>query len=194
MKHRNAREMAKAISQPLAHSLAEFESAYRGERDTNSLQARIASVWHRVVQDALEKRVSLSSAYLSSLHQDLLRTESVIPSKAFQCGSYPNDWTTFTDDLQDANENKIQGGEALVLAQLVWGGHLKSLSYSLGWLCVNGLRLQEDLYPLCPPPTQFDRLATALGFAGPTSWDAETLRALVGEFEKNQVPFGWPGA
>lgn|GEM_PF-5316253 len=74
------------------------------------------------------------------------------------------------------------------MSQLTWGGHVKSLGLSLGWLCFNGLRLQGGTWALYPPIEDHDRLIDYLQSAGPDDFDAEALRALIGEYEDAQKP------
>jgi hypothetical protein len=128
--------------------------------------------------------LTLLPTYLSSLHSELIGD----PKAEFQEGTFPQDWANFLAGFQDGNEGKIDGGEAWVLAQLSWGDHLPSMSFSVAWLCFNGLRLQDGLYPIWPPCEQFERLESSLDAAGPPTWDAEELRALIGEYERNQLP------
>lgn len=178
-------EHADTITLRLAQAIAQFES---GVGNVTLLENAISHAWQCVIEDAKQSKVSLSKEYLSSLHNQLVKSVDGDQPGIFKEGIFPQDWATFVADIYDANDGKIEGSEAWLLAQLFWGDHIQSMRFSLAWLCLDGLRLQEGKYALYPSQEYRDRLEVALKAAGPVCWDAETLRALFGEYENDQIP------
>lgn len=174
---------AEAVARTLSRSLAAFENRHLNGDDVHRMQERTLATWRCLIDDARVGRVSLDSIYLGALHRTLVGDAVQAAAARFDEGSPPFDWSSFVVGLTDANGASIRGAEAWVIAQLSWGDHVAPMSFSLGWLVVNGLRLQEGLAPICPQEGDFTRLAAALAAAGPPDWDAETLRALLGEYE-----------
>ena len=172
------------IAPQLARALAGFETAHRGAHEAGRIEGALVSAWHRVIDDAKQSAVTLEPAYLCSLHSDLDPAYRGRPD-VFREGKPPMDWRTFLDAMVICDS--IQGAEAWVVAQLCWGEHLPSMSFSTGWLCFNGLRLQEGVCPLSLPVDQWDLIASDLRDGGPPVWDAENLRALIGRLERDQA-------
>jgi len=188
LNHLDVWKRCEEIAPQLSRSLAEFEASHRDRNNSGSVEGAILTTWCLLIADAKDRKVSLSSIYLSTLHSSLEGSDSIAFPAEFREGNSPEDWSTFLSGIHDANGESICGAEAWVLAQLSWGNHVPSMSFSLGWLAFNGLRLQEGLYPVCPPRQDSSRLAAALAAAGPPCWDSETLRELIGEYDRNQSP------
>ena len=179
---------ASDISPELVKALAQVDAGPRVSRGVLPIEESISRTWERVIEDAKLAKVSLDTEYLSSLHHQLAAPVAGDAPGVFQPGRPPLDWETFANEVFVGNGGAIEGAEAWVLAQLFWGNHFQSMQFSLAWLCINGLRLQNALYALYPSPENHGRLMEALQAAGPDTWDAETLRALFGYYEREQAP------
>ena len=148
------------------------------------IEQAIADTWQAVVDEVETGRFELTASYLLTLHQRL-----AVPSGAEAPGIFHNQgrseaWDTFIDEI--TVEYPAEG--AWVLAQLYWGGHVHSMALSLGWLCVNALRLQQGMWAIYPPPETHPLLIEMLHDAGPDCWDAESLRALLPTYAASQEP------
>lgn len=178
---------ADSISIVLAQALAREEAMVLDAEKRANLEVVFFRTWQRVIEDAKKSSISLGSEYLSSLHDQLAKPVGMSQPGAFYEGTFPQNWSTFVDEMNVTADWTIDGAEAWILAQLYWGKHFQSMCFSLAWLCLGGLRLQEGLYALYPSPEYSNQLDEALRFAGPECWDAEPLRALFGHYKRDQL-------
>jgi hypothetical protein len=179
---------ARDISPKLVKALARVDARPLASTGALPIEESISRAWECVIEDAKLTKVSLDIEYISSLHNQLAAPVAGDAPGVFQEGRPPLDWTTFANEVFAGNGGAIPGAEAWLLAQLVWGNHFQSMQFSLAWLCINGLRLQNAVYALYPPSQDHSRFMDALQAAGPDTWDAETLRALFGCYEREQAP------
>ena len=185
-------EDAETRAQPLACALARMELAF-GNWDLtttpgDALEAAIHSAWRNVVASAREARVSLDPSFIASVHALVASPIRAPGAGIFREGVSPLDWATFKNALDDtALEYGLAGNtEAWVLAQLYWGMHLDSLMLSVAWLLSSGIRLQEGMRMLVPHARHDAELKQRLSWAGPGSYDAESLRGLFGSYQSEQ--------
>jgi hypothetical protein len=169
----------------LAAVLVQWEIEERAELQKEEIVTAIASAWTMVIEMASESRLSLDRECLAKIHRVLAEgRDSAEPGIFSEGDNPPGNWTDFQEAVEGFQEDDgIAGSCALILAMLYWGNHVKSFRFSLGWLVLNGLRLQEGLSPLRLTIHQFDILRETLGYAGPDCWDAERLRSAFGELE-----------
>jgi hypothetical protein len=182
-------EHARGIADPLASSLAELEirsprSGLASRPLPATVQAAIANAWQVAIGDVESGRDAVTVDYLASLHDVLAITARADGPGEFSDDGQPTSWGVF---LQEAT---VEGPpeEACLLAQLYWGRHVRSLALSMGWLCMNQVRLRQDQWAIYPPASDHERLLRFLGDAGPGCYDAEPLRALLWEYARKQQP------
>jgi len=188
-------EHARSIGPALAASLAELERRSAvpvSAIDWARVERAIAQTWGAVVDDVKADRFDLSVPYLSRVHGLLAEaagTES--PGQFWDKGeTAPTEWSVTVGELtiDSSGFDSSYLSDAIVLAELRWGGHVRSLGLSLGWLCFNGSHLRGGMWAIYPPPGDHYQLLNFLGYAGPDCWDPESLRALLGGYTDSQKP------
>lgn len=148
--------------------------------DQQQLQQAIRATWPQVINDARSGQVAPSAAYVSALYARL--------STAMKIAD-PGEFTDRTDipwaEFYAAgcgDESRCE--EAWVIAELYWGGYVKYFPLTLGWLLMNTIRLQHNLPAITPAMESTEHFTEYLRWAGPDAFDAESLRGLFCEFEK----------
>jgi hypothetical protein len=146
----------------------------------DQLCAAIRKIWPQVVAEARDSKVSSEVVYVAGLY-DRVCNESRITN--------PGRFTDRTDvpwhDFYAAGcGGEARCEEAWVIAELYWGGYINYLHLTLGWLLMNGLRIKQGLPAFTPAPETTDRFADYLRWSGPDAFDAESLRALLYEYER----------
>lgn len=126
--------------------------------------------------------VDLSSGFLSDLHRAIAAPLGVRTAGEFSNGTFPGSWTYFADALTDLLSEDVPLSEhaAWIVSQIRWGGHIRGLELSTGWLLVNGLRLQDGQFAIYPSQELDGKFIEYLRDAGPDTYDAENLRTLFG--------------
>jgi hypothetical protein len=185
-------EHARSIGPALAASLSELERRSLSPRmeaddtwDPERISHAIAETWQGLVDDAKSGQFDLMIPYLGRVHERLGHTAGTeAPGQFADEGRAGMVWSVTVSALKAACEGFDYSylTDAVLLAQLRWGGDVRSMAFSLGWLCINGV------WAISPPPADHDRLIKILGSAGPDSWDPESLRALLGEYTDSQDP------
>ena len=176
---------------PLADSLALLETSSSEVLDPTAVAQAVRQSWQRLVHDAARGAASLSGEYLASLHRQLATFAGGEAPSLFLDHGQPKvldgqqvTWSLFTEEA--CGDEPLE--PAWVLAQLYGGGHVRSLSLSLGWLAMNIALLDSEGRAIVPPLDEHARLLQALDYAGPDLHDAESLRALVGVYTAEQWP------
>jgi hypothetical protein len=144
------------------------------------LEKAIRKTWLHLITDAQSCNVSPQVDYVASLY-DQLTTEASIadPGKFNDHTDIP--WLEFyTDGCGDEPSCE----DAWVIAELFWGGYVTHLHLTLGWLLINAIRIQRHLPTITPSVESIDQFTNCLRGAGPDTFDAESLRALFGEYER----------
>jgi hypothetical protein len=185
--------LAQTITPTLAASLVALEhdigGAFVRTVPDEALAAAIAQGWSYTTLAARQSSVNLDLRFVASLHEQVGRPIAAPGIGEFRDGNPPRDWTGFgTDMAPSALEHGLSGSAAAIFAQLYWGGHVTSLAPTIAWLLIDGLRLQEGLHPIVPDPRHGTKFKEYLNWAGPETHDAESLRALFGRLEDEQVP------
>jgi hypothetical protein len=147
------------------------------------LQTAIQETWLRLITDAQESKVSPTVSYVAALYEQLSSAALV---------EHPRD---FVDRKDFPWEEYYQAGcgdgatceDAWVVAELFWGGYVSHLQLSLGWLLLNGIRIQQGMFAITPHPNSTDQFINCLRWSGPDLFDAESLRALFYEYERRIV-------
>lgn len=205
-------DAAKNIGSPMAKLLAalehsaadvqadvdEFEdSSDDHELDDEVLRTQLPSVdaiskaveesWQEVIADAQAHCVSWSVEYVSRIHRNLAERAGADGPGEFIDETASTCWTAVATELfLDDEFDESFLADAVVLSELFYGGHVRSLGLSLGWLILNGFHLQHGKWPIFPLEPDHRRLLEYLSFAGPDTYAPESLRALLGEFAEQQ--------
>jgi hypothetical protein len=149
-----------------------------------AINEAIACTWPGAVSDVAAGRADLSGDYLADLHRRLASVIDAAETEEFAGRGPAGSWEAFVAELTADGPPE----EAYVLAELCWGGHVRSLAFSLGWVCLNQCRLRAGAAALYPPPRDQGRLVRCLRPAGPPNYDAEPLRGLLWEWDRDQQP------
>lgn len=192
----NLLKHAGSIGPTLAASICELERrclAWESVANCNAdqISSAIIDTWQMVIIDVKSCQFDLTIPYISRLHKHLADLAGAdAPGQFVDAGSKGTEWNTTVSSLLDICEGFDYSyfADAVVLSQLCWGGHVQSMAFSLGWLCMNGLHLRESIWAIYPPLDDHERLLEYLSYAGPDCWDAESLRALLGEYTDEQDP------
>jgi hypothetical protein len=148
--------------------------------DRQRVQNAICTVWPRLIADAQGSRVSPRVEYVATLYDQLAGEVGITDPGIFKDRT-DIPWLEFyTDGCGD--EPRCE--DAWVIAELFWGGYVKHLHLTLAWLLVNAIRIQQKLPAIIPPPESKDRFTDYLQWSGPDVYDAESLRGLFYEYEK----------
>jgi hypothetical protein len=151
--------------------------------DSEQLQQAIRLTWPRVITDAQNGNVSPHVDYVAALY-DRLAEEMLLADSG-----------VFTDRTDIPWEEYYTAGcgdeprceDAWVIAELFWGGYIKYLHLTLGWLLMNAIRIQQDLPAITPTPDSTPRFTDDLRWSGPDVFDAESLRGLFYEYERQNA-------
>lgn len=177
-----------SIGVPLADSLAILE-ARSLVLNRSAISGAVLQTWERLADDAVRGAALLSQEYLSSLHWQLATLAGgEAPGLFLNHGQplVPDEqqvpWTLFIEEA--CSDEPME--PAWVLTQLYWGGHVRSLSLSLGWFAMNIVLAASRSQAIVPPILDHARLLQSLDYAGPDLHDAETLRALIGTYAATQ--------
>ncbi len=151
--------------------------------DFEHLQRAIRITWPQIITAAQNARVSPQVEYVASLYNRLVKEMNL------------NDAGDFTDrtdvpwlEIYTAgcgDESRCE--DAWVIAELFWGGYVKFLHLTLGWLLMNGIRIQQKLLAITPSPNSADRFTDYLRWSGPGTFDAGSLRDLFYEYEMQEM-------
>jgi hypothetical protein len=172
------------ITDHLAATLTELEMHCgevfgRAVPSPDRLNATIRKVWPTLVADAQNSRVSPNVDYIASLYVRLTSEASITDPGVFtERTDIP--WLEFyTAGCGD----EARCEDAWVIAELFWGGYVKHLHLTLGWLLMDAIRIQQNLPAITPTSKTIDRFTDYLRWSGPDTFDAESLRALFYEYE-----------
>jgi hypothetical protein len=179
---------ARDIAGPLSESLAalEIRSTPIG---ADAARRAIHGVWLQVVEDLENGRANLSGAYLAAVHERLSALAGLQDAGGFTDESVqmlpngrPETWSRF---MKECHYDDASGGleEEYALAQLRWGGHVRTFAMSLGWIAMNIVRLRREQDAVYPPPVDHEQLLGYLDSAGPPDFDAEAgLRGIADDY------------
>jgi hypothetical protein len=180
-------EHALAIADRLSSGVLKIDS--NDLTNASGAEAAIRSSWIGVIKDAKAGLVSLEVAYLSNLHRRIAQSVGAESPGLFSDGISPQDWTTFKREVVTGSDDGIAGNEHFIVSQIYSGAHVRSMRLTLGWFCMNGLRLQKGHYALYPPPENHHELAKALASSGPDAdWDPGSISALFHRYLSEQLP------
>lgn len=168
----------------LAATVADFEahcSAVLGRPPSprEKAQRAIQIVWPRLVMDARDGKVRPKAQYVAAIYEELARAAGTPDSDKFS-DRVDIPWDVF---YEDGCGDEARCEDAWVVAELFWGGYVQHLQLTLGWLIMNAIRIQQNLPVLIPAEETLGRFAEFLRAAGPDTFDAESLRALFGDYE-----------
>ena len=107
----------------------------------------LVACWDLVREYSVSSDDVLSTHFISTLHQTLAsQIGAPEPGQFVDDGGVNGSWSNFTEELNV--KEIIEGfGACDVIAQLLWGGHLPNLELTIGWLCINTLRLRSGYSP-----------------------------------------------
>jgi len=173
------------ITNDLAATIAALEvhcaeAFARPVPDREQVEDAIRTVWPRLITDAKNSRVSPQVEYVASLYNQLATRVGGTDRGNFTDRTDIPWLEYYTDGCGD--EPRCEDG--WVIAELFWGGYVKYLHLSLGWLLMNAIRIQQNLPAVTPTPESTDRFTDYLRWSGPDVYDAESLRGLFYEYEK----------
>lgn len=144
------------------------------------LAATIQTIWPDLVADARQARVSAKVNYVAALYDRLTQTAGIADPQGF-VDRIDLPWFVFyTEGCGD--ETRCE--DAWVVAYLFWNGYMQHLHLTLGWLLMNAIRVQQHLSAIYPAPETIDRFTDSLRWSGPDLFDAESLRSLFSEYER----------
>lgn len=146
----------------------------------DQLCAAIRKTWPQVVAEARDSNVSPEIVYVARLYDTVCNEARITkPGRFTDRTDVP--WHDFyTGGCGD--EERCE--DAWVIAELYWGDYVNYLHLTLGWLLMNGIRIQHGLPTITPAPETTDRFTDYLRWSGPDTFDAESLRALFYEYER----------
>jgi len=146
----------------------------------DELCAAIRKTWPRVVAEARDSNVSPGVDYLAGLY-DRVCSEARIANPGRFIDRTDAPWH---DYYTEGCGDEARCEDAWVIAELYWGGYINYVHLTLGWLLMNGIRIQQGLPAITPTPETTDRFTDYLRGSGPDTFDAESLRALFYEYER----------
>ena len=148
--------------------------------DPEKLQQAIRIAWPQLITDARNSNVSPCVDYVAALY-DRLATEMSLADPGMFTDRTDSPWFDFYN-AGCGDEARCE--DAWVIAELFWGGYVKYLHLTLGWLLMNAIRVQQKLPAITPAPDLTDRFTDNLQSSGPDVYDAESLRGLFYEYER----------
>lgn len=151
--------------------------------DQKQLEMAIRRLWPRLITDARESRVTPRAEYVALLF-DLLAAElGDTDAGAFADRTHVPWIEYYTAGCGD--ESRCE--DAWVIAELFWGGYVNRLQLTLAWLLMNAIRIQQNLPAIVATAESIDQFTEYLRWSGPDLYDAESLRALFYEYERQMV-------
>lgn len=145
----------------------------------------VASAWNIVERRVVEQSSVLDGDFIATLHRTLASGVGASHPGNFVNEGQPTTWSIFVEEFDEYDENNILcGGDCWVLSHMYWGNHVPNLQFTVGWLCMNGVRIKHGYKPVFPPTEIHTQLRECLASAGPDCWDAESLRALTPSFRE----------
>lgn len=191
---------ARNIAGPLCESLAQSEARPTGIAP-ETLRMATHAVWLMEVDDVEHGRADLSSPYLADVHARLATAAGLADSGGFSDdGQLPilpdgtrESWTRLAHECGYDEDTDVDGAEEeYALAQLRWGGHVRTFPLSLSRLAMNIVRLRRGQHAVYPPLADHERLLRFLEHAGPDTYDADAgLRGIAREYAEQQVQDGF---
>ena len=151
--------------------------------DLERLQRAIRITWPRIITDAQNARVSPQVEYVASLYDLLVKEMNLIDPGVFTDRTDVPWLEYYTAGCGD----ELRCEDAWVIAELFWGGYVKFLHLTLGWLLMNAIRIQQKLLAITPRPNSAERFTDYLRWSGPEIFDAESLRGLFYEYERQEM-------
>jgi hypothetical protein len=186
---RLARDSTSVLVSALVALEHHIGGSYVSSVPRSALEEAVRRGWSYTIDMARRSAVTLAPQFIASLHEKLASAIRAPGIGVFRDGDRPLDWTNFVTETAAGNMNSgIAACDAWIFAQLYWGQHLQSLAPSVAWLLINGIRLQEGRHPIAPDPRHNVTLKQYLQWAGPDHHDAESLRALFGQYAVEQEP------
>ena len=149
--------------------------------DSRQLQQTIRVTWPRIITDAQLGNVSPRVDYVAALYDRLAAEMQLADPGVF------TDRTDFPwDEFYAAGcGDEPRCEDAWVIAELFWGGYVGYLHLTLGWLLMNGIRIQQNHAAIMPTPDSTELFTDHLRWSGPDQFDAESLRGLFYKYEKH---------
>ena len=152
----------------------------RPQLDAEQLRQAIRATWPRIIADAKNGDVSPHVEYVAALYERLA-AEMGIKEPGIFADRKDISWLQYyTEGCGD----EARCEDAWVVGELYWGGYVKYLQFTLGWLLMNAIRIQQNLPAITPTPESTDRFTDDLRGAGPNVFDAESLRGLFYEYDE----------
>jgi hypothetical protein len=179
---------AEEITNDLAAAVAALETHCakvfaRIAPDSERLQEAIATTWPELIRDAQVGSVSPNIEYIASVYHRLAANAGI---------EHPGEFTDRTDmpwleyyKAGCGDERRCE--DAWVIAELFWGGYVKFLHLTLGWLLMNAIRIQQHLPAIMPLSDSTAQFTDYLRWSGPDTFDAENLRALFYQYEQQNA-------
>jgi hypothetical protein len=173
------------LTDQLASTVAELEMRCakvfgRPTPSRDRVDMAIRKTWPNLVEDARSSRVSPAVDYVAGIYARLA-TEAGIPEPGQVADRTDIPWLEYyTAGCGD--EPRCE--DAWVIAEIFWGGYVHYLQITLGWLLMDAIRVQQNLPAITPAPETTDRFTDCLRWSGPDMFDAESLRALFYDYEK----------
>lgn len=145
--------------------------------------AAIQAIWPDLVATARQSLVSANADCVAALYDRLTQSAGIQDPQGF-VDRLDLPWFVFyTEGCGD--ESRCE--DAWVVAYLFWGGYVQHLHLTLGWLLMNAIRVQQHLPAIYPAPETIDRFTDYLRGSGPDLFDAEGLRSLFSEYERQSA-------
>lgn len=148
--------------------------------DCQRVRSAICTAWPRLIADAQNSRVSPQVEYVAALYDQLARKVGITDPGVFKDRADIPWIQYYTEGCGD--EPRCE--DAWVIAELFWGPYVEYLHLTLAWLLMNAIRIQLKLPAIIPSAESTDRFTDYLQWSGPDAYDAESLRALFYEYEK----------
>lgn len=180
----NLFDQADKLTDQFASQTANLEvrCAEEFERPTVSAEPlgdAIRYVWPQVIAAAKTGDVAPNLQYVSALYASIVAEMKLTEEDRFvDRTDYP--WENFYQ-MGCGDEETCE--DAWVICELFWGGYVKRYPLTLGWLLINGIRLQHQQAAITPLPEFDEPFVKYLRWAGPGLYDAESLRGLFYKYE-----------
>lgn len=182
----NVFDQAIKLTDQLAEQVADLESRcadefQRPSCSTGQLGDAIRILWPQIVAASQAGAVSPDAQYVAGLYASIVAEMNLPePDRFVDRTDYP--WERFYS-VGCGDEATCE--DAWVICELYWGRYVQHFPLTLGWLLVNGIRLQHGMPAITPQPEFTEQFVKYLRWAGPGLYDAESLRGLFYQYESS---------